>query len=585
MLLESAHSRQKARTTAGRRTTFPHPPENLQGLLESIRNSEHEKTHLHAMLNALAGHIAMALGRPARTIQIRELLDMKPGLRRYLEKKRFRRSSINSYVNYLRILVRKARELGWRECNPKLTSAWAEVRRATSKSDGCSEIIRYAIGNGIEPRDFTEAHVMHWAEAAVRNGRRHEYIVGVKRRFRKCVFDAGLGSKLPNLLPPRVDRVYGIPLSRFPEPLRSQVLDLLQWKVDEFPEDRPTRNKIRPISAWSLKCLLCQLFGFLVGIKGRSTGNLKELLSRNSVVEFVQWALNQRRRSGRSLRVELARIAGLTAYPGLAGLDFSWLPKVVARLPMEPDSRARERKNRRWVPYQELAEIPNRIRSDAAAIPDLTDKARAEMGRDALLVALLTTLAWRQKNIREAKLGRFQDEGNISMEEIPANSIMAKPQWVQDALRTNPHQKIWQFRFGAEETKGKREARGVLPLPLVSVLQEYLDRHRPILLGAHPDPGTLFLNGRGKPFGRGDVLRLTGAVTMKYVNKRLNPHLFRDILALQYLEDCPEDFASLSQALWHGSVGVTMGFYARNFDASHGARRIQEWLEKRRKGS
>jgi integrase len=59
-------------------------------------------------------------------------------------------------------------------------------------------------------------------------------------------------------------------------------------------------------------------------------------------------------------------------------------------------------------------------------------------------------------------------------------------------------------------------------------------------------------------------------------------HLFRDIFAVKWLEQNPEDYLTLSKLLWHRNIRTTLRIYGRNFDESYGVRRAEEWLEKRR---
>ena len=72
---------------------------------------------------------------------------------------------------------------------------------------------------------------------------------------------------------------------------------------------------------------------------------------------------------------------------------------------------------------------------------------------------------------------------------------------------------------------------------------------------------------------------LVGSVTLKYAGRRANPHLMRDIFALRWLEDHLEDYLTLSKILWHRSIETTIRIYGARFDESHGARRVEEWLD------
>jgi hypothetical protein len=105
--------------------------------------------------------------------------------------------------------------------------------------------------------------------------------------------------------------------------------------------------------------------------------------------------------------------------PLLATENFSRLPELMDQLPVEDCSQVKEREQRRRVSFDDLARIPDQIRREAIVYAGLSERRRAEMMRDALLMRWLTTFPWRQRNLRECKLGRVSDGGNLSMEEVP----------------------------------------------------------------------------------------------------------------------------------------------------------------------
>ena len=74
-----------------------------------------------------------------------------------------------------------------------------------------------------------------------------------------------------------------------------------------------------------------------------------------------------------------------------------------------------------------------------------------------------------------------------------------------------------------------------------------------------------------------------GNLTLRYTGRRVNPHLFRDIFAVKWLEDHPEGYLTLKNILWHSNIQTTLQIYGRNFDESHGARCVEEWLDMRKK--
>ena len=363
--------------------------------------------------------------------------------------------------------------------------------------------------------------------------------------------------------------------------MRSEVLDLLKWKTAEFSPGRSRRTKNRLVSAQSLRRIISQIAAFSAKTYGESPTSLSALLSRQILTEYAQWALNERRVQGRTVHTALGRLCAIKSYPPLASHDFSWIPELMTQLPIEDYAQIKERKERRRVPYDELARIPDQILREVATRADLSPKRRSAMARDALLIRWFTVLPWRQRNVRECKVKPFSEGGNVWKEEVLPQ--MAKSLEVEKALKANPRQRFWQFYFRPNETKTSCTVRGLLPRQLVAPLEDYLENHRGVLFTGQPDPGTLFLGDWGHPLIQNDVSRLVGDITQRYAGRRVNPHLCRDIFATQWVEEHPESYLTLSKILWHKDPKTTIRIYGAGFDESHGARSVEEWLDTRKK--
>jgi integrase len=78
------------------------------------------------------------------------------------------------------------------------------------------------------------------------------------------------------------------------------------------------------------------------------------------------------------------------------------------------------------------------------------------------------------------------------------------------------------------------------------------------------------------------VTMLIGNLTVRYAGRRVTPHHFRDAFALAWLDDHPEDYITLSKALWHATVDITIEKYGRNYDESYGLRKAGDWIASRR---
>jgi integrase len=202
-------------------------------------------------------------------------------------------------------------------------------------------------------------------------------------------------------------------------------------------------------------------------------------------------------------------------------------------------------------------------------------------------MAFLANLPWRQRNLREAKLGARDEGANIFKEELRVFDTCAKPSWVKEKLQEDPHATFWQALFRENEHKMGPKLRNqvhiIIPRDLVPVLEDYIQNHRPVL-AKDPTVKNLFVGVKGKPLGIERMARVVGNITLRYVGRRVTPHLHRDIFALAFLQDNPEGYLTLSKALWHSNPKTTLDAYAANFDESHGVLATEEWLE-RRKGA
>jgi hypothetical protein len=144
--------------------------ETLEDLLHVIEGREPNGSHLVKMLGSTAAHLVDHLGQSPDKIPIHRLLDVRSGFKAYLKDRRFKRNSIRSYGNYLRILVQRAREVGWAECSPELAAAWQKIRQLLKTAVGCQRIVDYAIAKGTRPCDFTDTTLAEWGQAAVASG-------------------------------------------------------------------------------------------------------------------------------------------------------------------------------------------------------------------------------------------------------------------------------------------------------------------------------------------------------------------------------------------------------------------------------
>ena len=253
------------------------------------------------------------------------------------------------------------------------------------------------------------------------------------------------------------------------------------------------------------------------------------------------------------------------------------MQKLIAEIPRQEVDRE-EAKDRKWVDYGVLCQVPSKIREQRKATRDTNREAL--LCRDELIITWLLVLPWRIRNLRECKLGLQVEGGNLFKCQLhPTLAASKKSHWVEEALREDSNQKFWQFYFRPEQTKTGHKVQGILPKQLIPLLEEYVQSYRPLLVQHVADPGTLFLSENGKPLSRERIRIIVCNLTKRFTGKSVNPHLFRDIFAVKWLQTHPEEYLSLSKILWHHNIQTTLQIYGSKFDEAQGARRAEEWLD------
>jgi hypothetical protein len=154
------------------------------------------------MLQSTAAHLSSFLAQPPERIELGQLADSVERFKGYLQDRRFKRNSIRTYMYYTRLLIRKARLLGWETTSPGLEDEWKRIL-PIAKRYKCATVIRYAIRKGLTPAQFSESHLKDMAETMIQEGRSFQQAIAVQWRFRKCVRESGLQVDLPGVAPPR----------------------------------------------------------------------------------------------------------------------------------------------------------------------------------------------------------------------------------------------------------------------------------------------------------------------------------------------------------------------------------------------
>lgn len=556
------------------------PPSTVHELLESMGSLTGDQSQL-SMLRTTAAKLSEFSELALDKLPIEFLIEVTQTFAFYLKTRRYSPNTIRTYCRYARQLLHFAEELGWSSEKGPVALAWESIIAALKKIPRSTRgIVRFAIRIGKTPADLTDKDLEEWRAWMQRRGRTYTTARNVAQKFRRAVSRAELRDLLPKLsweIHPSVN-VYRVKTNDMPEPIRSEVVALLKWKQDRFAKGRPSRGRLRAVSARLLESLINRVYGYAVNVDKRTEiCSLVQLVSEYVITSFVAWALNERNLSYNSITKLSMLYAAMRHHPQYKENDYRWFSALFQQLPVDEESLVVKRKAAKYVPYDVLAEVPDQIRASWKQQSGMKDQSVSWLVHDELLLAWLVTLPWRQRNLRECRIGD-PSTSNLFLAELPLMVHIAKAEWVERACADDPHQKFWQFHFREDETKTGNAVRGIVPRRLLPLLEEYLTDHRPGLVGAGPDSGTLFLNRSGTPLQSKETTELVAQRFFSFTGRRVTPHICRDIFAYKFLADFPEDYLTLSKILWHRDIHTTLRVYGKNFDESDGVRRVDDWL-------
>lgn len=500
----------------------------------------------------------------------------------WLKDGKYKSASIKSYRNYLNRLLRRAEEAGWARPTVTLSAEWQTIADLMPRASA-AQIVYFAHSLGRTPATLSDDDLKAWKMEGVKKGRSLSIAEQECSRFRAAIARAGLASQFP--LVKQRDRRYGIPLEKMHPALRAEVQEVLAWKQNDFELDRPAGAQIRPISAKRLQNLFSAITGYVTNIaeKGEVT-SLRDLVTRANIVSFTSWAKNTRKAKGQSLSTGLGMVyAALRYHPEHKKLDLEWFENLLDKLSssVEPQETVDARKAPKYMPYTVAEQIPVRIREQRMKHKNASARKQAIYVRNELMMLWLIILPWRQKNLREMRISGGNP--NLFYSQVQSYSTATKPNWIVEHEERTPDSSYWQIQFSPDETKTNHRVQMFLPSELIPLLTEYLEKHPPVLVRDNTMVNTLFVSDSGKPMTITQIRNLVKSLASRHAGVPTSPHIYRDIVAFEWLRTHPEDFLTVSKVLWHRNVNTTIRIYGHRFDESTGAARMDNWRAERRK--
>lgn len=544
---------------------------SLQQLLELLQPTPPAS---FPMLKSTVARLVDFYGRSPDSVMISTVEADKREFRDYLQQRRYSRNSTRSYVNYSNILIRLARENGWRPSGQAIPEEWSRLLPERGRKD-YYDLIRFLVKHGRAPEEVVEHDFSQWIELRVKRRRSYANARRIAGSLRKLLVISGTNALLATSNAKKA--CYGTPLELLPEPLQSEVRDILRWKHDPFVPERLQKDRVRSVTAQTIEKTFGRVFGFARNVQRHSNiCRTSDLVNKDVITAFIAWSLNERGVKGRGLKTSLGLLgAALSQNPKYRHITGSWLTPLLNTIPGEDESEAIRRKEERFVPYERIRAISQSINEDRATSRNDTAGELAKLVRDQLLILWLAVLPWRQRNIRECRV--HGQRPNLFKGKTSALVGLTKPEWLVAAEKINPDVEAWQFRFSPDETKTHHAIHCILPKMLVELLEEYISKYRRDLVRGS-DPGTLFLNNDGHALTTGTLRNHVMRLTLRYAGRAVNPHLFRDIFAYMWLERCPEDYLTLSKLLWHRNINTTIRIYGRRFNESTALCRMERVL-------
>jgi integrase len=551
--------------------------ESLADLLAYINTQPTSQT---PMMRTTVAKVAAFLGDTVDKISLDMIHVSREGFRPYLESQRYKEGSIRSYVNYLRMLMDTAENIGWKPL-ATLAPEWVPVLEL-AKWNSCLPTMKYLAQIRRAPKEVTAEHVDQWIKVSVGQGNRYTTARQQVNAAWRTLVACGFVKHAPMTYLRK--KQYGVPVLQLPQPLQAQVKEMVRWKSAEYEPDRPNEAKVREISAMNMQKTICSMFGYATKIAMlHGIESVPTLIQKHVVGSYITWCINDQKIKGGPLLTQLAAVlAAVSKHPAHQTLDVSWFRPLLATITVEPYEAVKIRKAKKYLSYEVLEAIPEKIRAILAAEAEFGEHHIARLAMDGLMLRWLLILPWRQRNLRECRVSG--EDPNIFKAKIPEGSSIDLPEWAQRAEAQDPNVEFWQVRFGLEETKTEVAVHSLLPLQLIDPLEEYLRLYRPLLLNGRACE-TLFVAPEAEKIGDRFITDAISNLTVRFGGRRATPHIFRDIVAYAWLKAHPKDYLTLSKMLWHKQLSTTINQYGSRYNVSSATVAMESWIEERESGA
>jgi hypothetical protein len=236
-------------------------------------------------------------------------------------------------------------------------------------------------------------------------------------------------------------------------------------------------------------------------------------------------------------------------HPLFKGDTYSWFQRKIRQLPHEPKSTRRQRQIDKMVPLELLTRLPELIRAERINASGSNPVRVARMVRDEVFASL--PVYWRQIQIRTLDLDANLKRG-ILARDIKRQIYL--PKRVEEDLKQDPIKEVTYIHYNEKQTKNKQER--FEAVPDLDILREYLDEHRPLLVGDKKHP-ILMVNDAGNPMCKQDVIAKLTTLSARHLGGlRVLPHARRRVAA-SYALACGETIETVRKMLGQSDPTTT----------------------------
>lgn len=212
--------------------------------------------------------------------------------------------------------------------------------------------------------------------------------------------------------------------------------------------------------------------------------------------------------------------------------DWTWLHRVAKRLANKVDRVSL--KKRAPLTAGQIFDWSLRRLEAVYYSPRLSEKKRAIHFRDALIIGLLIARPVRKRALLAMDIDTH---------------LVVRGQG-------------FSLHYPKEDMKDNRPRDYPFPEKLTVPMRQYLEVHRPILLGAKGEFG-LWINQYGNRFAYDGFTRLFGNLMETHLGCHLRPHRFRDIAATSIAEFDPAHVGIIRDILGHATLDMAERHYNR----------------------